>query len=90
MSKDDCMGVHIGSVYAEACMSGDINIGVEAGAYGGVGYEAGAGAYCEATYNTHDGFSAGCGTSASVGYGVETPAFGVYANETYASDTRDK
>lgn len=21
MSKDDCMGVHIGSVYAEACMS---------------------------------------------------------------------
>ena len=90
MSKDDCMGIHIGSFYAEHCMNGDTNIGVEAGSYAGVGYEAGAGAYCEATYNSHDGFSSGCGTSASVGYGVETPAFGVYANETYSIDTRDK
>ena len=71
-------------------MSGGVNVGVEAGAYGRVGYEAGAGAYCEATYNVHDGFSSGCGTNASAGYGVETPAFGVYANETYSSDTRDK
>ena len=90
MSKDDCMGFHLGPVYVEHCMSGDTNIGVEAGAYGGVGYEVGAGAYCELTYNSHDGLSTGCGTSVSAGYGAETPAFGVYANETYSTDTRDK
>ena len=90
MSRDDCVGVHIGPVYVEHCASGDTNIGVEAGAYGGVGYEAGAGAYCELTYNSHDGFSSGCGTGVSAGYGVETPSFGVYANATYSSDTRDK
>ena len=89
MSKDECMGFHVGPVYVEHCSSGDTNIGVEAGAYAGVGYEAGAGAYCEVTYNSHDGFSGGCGTSASAGVGAESPAFGVYANTTYASDTRD-
>jgi hypothetical protein len=90
MSKDNCTGIHIGPVYAEYCSSGDINVGVEAGVNAGVGYEAGAGAYCEITYNSNEGFSTGCGTSTSVGIGAESQALGVYSNSTISFDTRDK
>lgn len=94
MSREHCTGINIGPVYAEYCSgeggSGDINIGIEAGSYGGIGYEAGAAAYCEVTYNSSDGFSSGCGVSAGGGIGIETPAGGVYANETYSYDSRDK
>ena len=89
MSKDFCVGIDVGPFYAEVCDSGDINIGVEAGAYAGVGYEAGGGAYCEATYNSRDGFSSGCGVSAGGGVGVETPVGGVYSNSTTYIDSRD-
>ena len=89
MSKDECMGFHVGPIYVEHCMSGDTNIGVEAGAYAGVGYKAGAGAYWGAKVSSHEGFSGGCGTIDSDGVEVESPVVGVYANVTYASDTRD-
>lgn len=90
MSKEGCFGIDIGPVYIEHCTSGDTNIGIEVGAYGGVGYHAGGGAYCEISHNSSDGISSGCGVSASAGYGVETPALGVYANETVSYDSRDK
>ena len=94
MSREHCIGVHIGPVYGEYCSGeggrGDINIGIEAAAYGGIGYEAGGGGYCEATYNRSEGLSYGCGVSASAGVGIESPIGGAYANETVSLDSRDK
>ena len=46
-------------------------------------------AYCEVTYNKDNGFSSGCGVSASAGVGIESPAGGVYANETVSVDPRN-
>ena len=89
MSKDHCTGIDVGPIYVEHCSSGDINVGISAGASSGVGLTGSAGGYCEISYNQNDGVSAGCGVSAGYGVGAEVPGFGVYSHDTVSYDTRD-
>lgn len=88
-------GVHIGPIYYEKTSHGDHNLGVSLGLAGGQGVVGGVEAYAEITYNKNDGLSAGYGTTASVGVGVnvgvpvKATSGGVYHTGYYSKDSRE-
>ena len=63
-------GCHLGPFYYEKTTNGDINFGVAFGPSGGEGVVGGVESYAEVSFNPKDGFSAGVGTSAEAGVGV--------------------